>query len=198
MTGGVGPGLFVGAAIAAATVGPSPWLGLLAMALIGLGLVMVLMKIGRPLRAISVLRQPQRSWMSREAWVAKAFFPLALAAVWTGMMALWLAAAGLALLFLYCQGMILREAKGIPAWRAQRIVPLIVATGLTEGAGVFLAACVLLPALAPLARGAAVALPSCSPPPARLTWSRYLNALVSEGAPTKALEMLHGLPRLVL
>ena len=191
MTGGVGPGLFAGAAIAAATVGPSPWLGLLAMALIGLGLVMVLMKIGRPLRAISVLRQPQRSWMSREAWVAGAFFPLALAAVWTGMVALWLAAAALALVFLYCQGMILREAKGIPAWRAQRIVPLIVATGLTEGAGVFLAACVLLPALAPLARGAAVATVVLAAV-RTLAWIAYRRALALDGAPTKALAVLDG------
>ena len=35
-------------------------------------------KIGRPLRFIYVLRQPQRSWMSREAWVAGLLFPLAL------------------------------------------------------------------------------------------------------------------------
>jgi Fe-S-cluster-containing dehydrogenase component/DMSO reductase anchor subunit len=191
MTGGVGPGLFVGAAIAAATVGPSPVLGLLAMALIGLGLVMVLMKIGRPLRAMSVLRQPQRSWMSREAWVGMAFFPLALTAVWTGMMALWLAAAALALLFLFCQAMMLREAKGIPAWRVQPIVSLIVATGLAEGAGVFLLACVLLPALAPLARGAAVATMVLTG--ARtLAWIGYRHALTLEGAPTKALLVLDG------
>lgn len=189
LTGGVGPGLFASAAVAAATVGPSPLLGLLAMVLVGLGLLLVMMKIGRPLRAASVLRQPQYSWMSREAWVAMAFFPLALAAVWTGMTALWLAAAALALLFLFCQGMILREAKGIPAWRAQPIVPLIVATGLAEGAGVFLVACTVLPALAPLTRGTAVAVVALAAI-RTLAWIAYRGALARGGAPVKALAVL--------
>jgi phenylacetyl-CoA:acceptor oxidoreductase subunit 2 len=191
MTGGIGPGLFAGAAVAAVTVGPSAVLGLLAMALVGLGLLLVMMKIGRPLRAISVLRQPQRSWMSREAWVAIAFFPVALAAVWTGVPALWLAAAALGLTFLFCQGMILREAKGIPAWREHRIVPLIVATGLTEGAGVFLAACVVLPALAPLAHSTAAATVVLAAVRA-LAWVAYRSALTRDGAPTKALAVLDG------
>jgi phenylacetyl-CoA:acceptor oxidoreductase subunit 1 len=191
LTGGVGPGLFAGAAVAAVTVGSPAVLGLLAMALVGLGLLLVLMKIGRPLRAVSVLRQPQRSWMSREAWVANVFFPVGLAAVWTGMPALWLAAAALGLMFLFCQGMILREAKGIPAWRQDGIVPLIVATGLTEGAGVFLAACVVLPALAPLARGAAAATVLLAGARA-LAWVAYRGALARDGAPTKALAALAG------
>ena len=189
LTGGVGPGLFVDTAIAAATVGPSVLLGLLAMALVGLGLLLVMMKIGRPLRAISVLRQPQRSWMSREAWVAIFFFPAALAAVWTGMTMLWLAAVVLALGFLLCQAMILREAKGIPAWREPRIVPLIVATGLAEGAGVFLAACVVLPAVAPLARSAALVTVVLAAARA-LAWVAYRSALARAGAPTKALAVL--------
>jgi phenylacetyl-CoA:acceptor oxidoreductase subunit 1 len=189
LTGGVGPGLFAAAAIAAVTVGPSALLGLLAMALVCLGLLLVMLKIGRPLRAVSVLRQPQYSWMSREAWVAMAFFPLALAAVWTGMPALWLAAGTLALLFLFCQGMILREAKGIPAWRVRPIVALIVATGLTEGAGVFLAACAVLPALAPMTRGTALALVGLAAS-RELAWSVYRSALARDGAPTRALAAL--------
>lgn len=189
LTGGVGPGLFAAATVGAVLAGPSTLLGLLAMALVALGLLLVMMKIGRPLRAISVLRQPQRSWMSREAWVALAFFPLALAAVWTGMTVLWLAAAALALLFLFCQGMILREAKGIPAWREPRIVPLIVATGLTEGAGVFLAACVVLPELAPLARGAATVTVLLAAARA-LAWAAYHSALARDGVPSKALAVL--------
>lgn len=189
LTGGIGPGLFAGAAVAAVTVGPSALLGLIAMALIGLGLFLVMMKIGRPLRAYSVLRQPQRSWMSREAWVAMAFFPLALAAVWTGSTALWLVAAGLALMFLFCQAMILREAKGIPAWREPRIVPLIVATGLAEGAGALLAACTILPALAPLERHAAIATVTLAVARA-VAWVAYRRALGQSGAPTKALAVL--------
>jgi phenylacetyl-CoA:acceptor oxidoreductase subunit 1 len=189
LTGGVGPGLFAGGAVAAVTVGPSPLLGLLAMALVGLGLLLVMMKIGRPLRAISVLRQPQQSWMSREAWIALAFFPVALAAVWTGFTTLWLLAAALALVFLLCQAMILREAKGIPVWREPRIVPLIVTTGLTEGAGIFLVASVVLPALSPLVRGAAVVTLLLAAVRA-LAWLAYRGALAREGAPTKALAVL--------
>jgi phenylacetyl-CoA:acceptor oxidoreductase subunit 2 len=191
LTGGVGTGLFTTAAIAAVTVGSAAWPGLLAMALVGLGLLLVMMKIGRPLRAMFVLRQPQRSWMSREAWVALAFFPVALAAVSTGISALWLAAAALALMFLFCQAMILREAKGIPVWREPRIVPLIVATGLTEGAGVFLGASVVLPAVAPMAPGAALATVVLAAIRA-LAWAAYRKALARRGAPTKALAVLDG------
>ena len=189
LTGGIGPGLFTGAAVAALVVGPSAVLGLLAMALVGLGLILVMMKIGRPLRAYSVLRQPQRSWMSREAWVAMAFFPAALAAVWSGSTVLWLAAAALALMFLFCQAMILREAKGIPVWREHRIVPLIVATGLTEGAGALLVACTVLPALAPLAGHVAVATVALAIARA-FAWVAYRRALARRGAPIKALAVL--------
>lgn len=194
LTGGIGPGLFVGAAFATVTGGRVALPGLLALALIALalvalGLLLVMMKIGRPLRAYSVLRQPQRSWMSREAWVAMAFFPLALAAVWTGNVALWLMAAAFALSFLFCQAMILREAKGIPVWREHRIVPLIVATGLTEGAGALLVGCTLLPGLAPLARAVAIATVSLAAIRA-VAWVAYRQALAQSGAPGKALAVL--------
>ena len=45
----------------------------------------------------------------------------------------WLAAA-LALAFIYCQARMLQAAKGIPAWREPLLVPLMVVTGLAEGA----------------------------------------------------------------
>ncbi|MGE3145894.1 MAG: 4Fe-4S dicluster domain-containing protein [Pseudorhodoplanes sp.] len=191
MAGGAGAGLFAAAALAAFGGAPSPLSGMVALALIALGLFMVLLKIGRPLRAAYVLRQPWRSWMSREAWVAGALFPLALAAVWFGRLELWIVAAAFALLFLYCQAMILREAKGIPVWRTPQLVPLIVATGLAEGAGLFLVACVLLPELASLAFGAAMAAVLLAALRA-LTWSFYRRALARAGAPTKALAALDG------
>ena len=40
--------------------------------------------------------------------------------------------------FLFCQGMILEQAKGIPAWRNPRVIAFIMATGLAEGCGLFL------------------------------------------------------------
>jgi phenylacetyl-CoA:acceptor oxidoreductase subunit 2 len=47
--------------------------------------------------------------------------------------------AAMALLFVYCQARILRAARGIPAWREPLTVPLIVLSGLTEGAGLYAA-----------------------------------------------------------
>ena len=121
--------------------------GLVALALIACGLTLLMFKIGRPLRFLHVLRQPQRSWMSREAWVAGALFPLALAALWFGNPMALLAAALVGLLFLFCQGMILEQSKGIPAWRNPRVIALIMATGLAEGCGLLLLLAALLPAL---------------------------------------------------
>jgi phenylacetyl-CoA:acceptor oxidoreductase 26-kDa subunit len=108
----------------------------LALALVSLGLLCVWAEIGRPWRAINVMFNPRSSWMSREA---------ALAPLLVGSGALWLAGpawagvptALLALGFLYCQARILQAAKGIPAWREPLTVPLLVATGLAEGAGLF-------------------------------------------------------------
>src|SRR6185369_6100447 len=71
--------------------------------------------------------------------------------------------------------------KGIPAWRTPAIVPLMVTTGLAEGAGLFLVgtgqefaaiAVVLLVVL----RG--------------LAWRSYMARLQADGAPTRALEVL--------
>jgi phenylacetyl-CoA:acceptor oxidoreductase subunit 2 len=47
-------------------------------------------------------------------------------------------AALAALVFLWCQARILRAARGIPAWRVREIVPLVICTGLAEGAGLAL------------------------------------------------------------
>ena len=55
--------------------------------------------------------------MAREAWIAGAFFPLGALAVWSEAPALTISAAGAAGLFFLSQAMILKEAKGIPAWR---------------------------------------------------------------------------------
>jgi phenylacetyl-CoA:acceptor oxidoreductase subunit 2 len=127
--------------------------------------------------------------MSREAWVAGIFFPLALFAVWSEDSALVGIAAVLGLLFLYCQGMILKEAKGIPAWRSPVIVPLFAVTGLTEGAGLLLAMLPLLPELTPFAPPLAAALLVLVA--ARgLTWMTYSIGLRHAGAPTRMFEVL--------
>jgi phenylacetyl-CoA:acceptor oxidoreductase subunit 2 len=125
MFGGAGAGLLIFSSLSKDM--PAVFVGL---ALVAAGLSAVWLEIGRKLRAIHVFFNPFTSWMTRESFAALALFPVAL--VYPPLAAL-LAAA-----FLYCQARILRAAKGIPAWRAPETVPLIVSTGLAEGAGIAL------------------------------------------------------------
>jgi phenylacetyl-CoA:acceptor oxidoreductase subunit 2 len=135
MGGGAGAGLIVFGVLANT---PAAWLVLLTgAALVGAGLFCVLLEIGRPLRALRVFVNPRSSWMSREAIAATLLMPATLAAAIGLPGTRWLAAA-LALTFVYCQSRIVHAAKGIPAWREPLVVPLIVLTGLTEGAGLTL------------------------------------------------------------
>ena len=170
MCGGAGSGLLVFAALA----GGPRWLLLAGAALVALGLLSVFMEIGRPLRAMNVVRHPARSWMTREAMVAPVLFATVAAAWFGGPRVAWLAAP-VALAFVYCQGRMLQAAKGIPAWREPLTVPLIVATGLAEGGGLWLllaataGPAAMLPWLAfALALGARYAL--------WLAWRRRLRA----------------------
>jgi phenylacetyl-CoA:acceptor oxidoreductase subunit 2 len=156
------------------------------MAIMAVGLVLLLFKIGHPERSLYVLRQPWRSWMSREAWVAGLFFPLAVLAIWFESHILTMVAAVAALLFLFSQAMILKEAKGIPAWRAPAIVPLIISTSFTEGAGLFLAATTMLPALKSVTEPAAIAVVLLSAVRS-WTWQSYRTTLGVEGAPVQSL-----------
>lgn len=140
MAGGAGSGLVVAAALAAAP----GWVFLAGLALVGAGLFAVWLEIGRPWRAANVMRHARLSWMTREAFAALALFAVFgvgfTAAGWSmGTVAPATAALGgvAGAVFVYCQGRILRAARGIPAWREPLIVPLIVATGLAEGAGLF-------------------------------------------------------------
>ncbi|HET7806399.1 MAG TPA: DmsC/YnfH family molybdoenzyme membrane anchor subunit [Pseudolabrys sp.] len=188
--GGMGSGLFLFTALASLRYPELAPLGLIALGLVGLGLFLVLLKIGRPSRSIYVLRQPRRSWMAREAWIAAVFFPLAGLALWSQRPALLAAASAIAVLFLCSQAMILKEAKGIPAWRTFWIVPLVIVTGLAEGSGLFLAvvAPIVPPhSLAQLAAGIAVALIALR----GLAWRSYRTGLESEGAPTGTLTALY-------
>jgi phenylacetyl-CoA:acceptor oxidoreductase subunit 2 len=137
--GGAGCGLLLAAALAG--VGADGEAGLrtgallLAMGLVAAGLLCVWAEIGRPWRAVNVLFHPQTSWMSREAAVAPLLLASAAAALWRP--ALLPAAAALAGGFLYCQARILQAARGVPAWREPLTVPLLIATGLAEGAGLY-------------------------------------------------------------
>jgi len=133
MLGGTGAGLMISLNLGG---GDSAFPILLSLILVAAGLIAVWLEIGRKLRAIHVFFNPFTSWMTRESFAALLLFPLGIGAIFVPS-ALPLAAAA-ALAFLYCQARILRAAKGIPAWRAPQIVPLIVFTGLAEGAGLAL------------------------------------------------------------
>jgi phenylacetyl-CoA:acceptor oxidoreductase subunit 2 len=161
----------------------------MAMTIVALGLFLLLFKIGHPERLLYVLRQPWRSWMSREAWVAGLFFPLAAMATWFGSPALTIAAAVTAFLFLFSQAMILKEAKGIPSWRVRAVVPLIVSTGLAEGAGLFLAATTVFPALKSVSEHTAITVVLLAAVRS-WTWQSYRSTLGIEGAPILALAEL--------
>ncbi len=187
--GGIGSGLFVFTAIAAQRYPQVLPLGWLALAIMALGLATLMAKIGKPLRAIYVLRQPRRSWMSREAWIAGVMFPLGALALWFANPTLMLVAAVLAAGFLFCQAMIMQAAKGIPVWRAVWVVPLLLATGFAEGGGLFLAAIAQFPALTALTGTVAVAVGVLALLRAWV-WRSYLTALVVEGAPSRALAVL--------
>lgn len=192
LCGGAGTGLLAVSAAVAVAGAPFTISALIALALIAFGLFLLLFKIGRPLRSIYVLRQPQRSWMSREAWVAGVLFPLGILAIWFENRAFMVAVAACGMLFLYCQGMILQAAKGIPAWRLPQIVPLFVATGLTEGLGLFialpaspLAGLDAMPLAMPLVVALLVLLAARS-----FAWLAYSTALRKTGAPIRAFEAL--------
>jgi len=137
--GGAGSGLIVFTVASAASDGARLALLAIGLALVGLGLFCVSLETGRPLRALNVFINPRTSWMSREAIVAVLLIAAGAAAMFVDAAFGWLAAA-LALAFSYCQARILRAARGIPAWREPFVVPLVVATALTEGAGVFFVA----------------------------------------------------------
>lgn len=133
MLGGSGAGLMVWLGFMKAA---SPFAILLSLTLVAAGLFAVWLEIGRKLRALHVLFNPFTSWMTREAFAAALLFPLGIGAFFIpqALPLAALAAAG----FLYCQARILRAAKGIPAWRAPKVVPLIIVTGLAEGAALLL------------------------------------------------------------
>jgi phenylacetyl-CoA:acceptor oxidoreductase subunit 2 len=134
--GGAGSGLLVFAVLSGVAGLAGTLLVLAGLGLVGLGLLCVWLEIGRPWRAINVFRRPAASWMTREAMVSVLLFGLGLGV-----------AAGLrtwaplllfaALAFVYCQGRIVQAGKGIPLWREPLTVPLLVTTGLAEGAGLY-------------------------------------------------------------
>jgi phenylacetyl-CoA:acceptor oxidoreductase 26-kDa subunit len=133
--GGAGAGLLAFTVFAGAAP-TAPLLVLAGLALVGLGLLCVWLEIGRPMRALNVFFNVGTSWMSREALVSLLLFGLGLGLA-AGVKGWGLPAAAAAIGFLYCQARIVQAGRGIPAWREPMTVPLLIVTGLAEGAGLF-------------------------------------------------------------
>jgi phenylacetyl-CoA:acceptor oxidoreductase subunit 2 len=185
--GGTGTGLLFFATLAAGSAEAYRVMALVALACIGAGLACVWLEIGRPFRAINVFFHPQTSWMTREGMVAVPLFACGLAAVWFGGGLFVGMAALLGIVFLYCQGRILHAAKGIPAWREPKIVPLILATGFVEGAGLAAVLSAVLPGAGPrwlagVLLGALIL--------RRIAWTLYFKAVDKSGLPKKAMDVL--------
>jgi len=184
MLGGTGAGLLVAWAVSAAVTPAWQAFVVVGLACIGLGLGAVWLEIGRKLRAVNVFFHPQTSWMTREAMVAVVLFGIGLAAIVSGAQALGIAAALVAIGFVYCQGRILHAAKGIPAWREPAVTAFIVTTGLAEGAGAFLAGA----ALAGGSHRAGLAFFALAVVARAIAWSRY-RARLAHGASRRALDI---------
>lgn len=187
--GGAGSGLLIAAATGA-LFGLAVLLPVLvALALVALGLFCVWLEIGRPWRFINVYFHARRSWMTREAIAAVPLFGFGLAAVFSGSVALAVAGALCGLVFVYCQARILQAARGIPAWRHPRIVPLMVVTGLAEGLGLFAIYVAIAGAESSLMQAVAVILLALIGL-RHLAWRTYRDALGSKGAPVATFKAL--------
>lgn len=196
IAGGAGGGLLLCAALAGLDAFATRAAILLALILIGSGLTCVWFEIGRPWRAMNVYRHFSSSWMTREAVVALAVFAAGGLVLLTGASILVVLAGILGFGFLYSQARILAANKGIPAWRHPASIPLMVATGLAEGAG-FLACVASFTTTGP---GSALLLGLLVLIAVRAWfWKSYLSGLTADGAPDAALRVLNALgPRLLL
>jgi len=195
IAGGAGGGLLLLAAVAGLDANAARAAMLTGLVLIASGLTCVWFEIGRPWRALNVYRHFASSWMTREAVAALFLFPIGGLALLTGRTELVALAGILGLAFLYCQARMLAANKGIPTWRHPRSIPLMVATGLTEGAG-FLAAVSVILSPAPsvwVLAGLIAALVVRA-----FFWKAYLVGLVADGAPDGALRVLLGIDRKVV
>jgi phenylacetyl-CoA:acceptor oxidoreductase subunit 2 len=195
--GGTGSGLLTWAAIglfAGLPCFPAVLIGLLFVA--G-GLFMVWLEIGKPWRAFNLFFRPQTSWMTREGITALPLFAVgAITILFDAQALLGLELPSpvmpatitglLALTFLYCQLRIIHSAKGLPAWRAAGIMPLLGISGLTEGLGVYLLVIALFTAVPLPLQIVAIVLVIAR----AFAWYRYLSAMARADVPAPTITAL--------
>jgi len=190
--GGTGAGLLM--AVVASGLAPASGAVLLGMASVIAGLVCVWTEIGQPWRALNVLRHPSTSWMSREALLAPLLIGCGLLAAGTGSPGWrWAMALGAAM-YLYCQARMLQAARGIPAWRQPRSVPLMIGTGLAEGSGLLTA----WSFMAGTASGRLAALLVLACLLRVAAWLAYRRGVRRDGAPNAARAVIDQLHRPLL
>jgi phenylacetyl-CoA:acceptor oxidoreductase subunit 2 len=137
---------------------------------------------------MNVYRHIATSWMTREAVIAPLVFIAGALALLTGQIVFTLLAGVFGAAFVYSQARILSADKGIPAWRHSRCLPVVVATGFAEGAGLLALAA---PLLAPNALVAIVLIAIVTLVLRVILWKQYLAALADEGAPDGSLKALN-------
>jgi phenylacetyl-CoA:acceptor oxidoreductase 26-kDa subunit len=186
MFGGTGSALMLMIAIASYPGTPPLPLGLTALAFIGLGLFMVWLEIGKPWRFIHTYFHPQTSWMTREALAAILLFPVAFFGIVFKIPSMITLAGLLGLLFLYCQARILLASKGIPSWREPAMLPLIISTGLVEGASLLLLFVLILDSI----QGWTLYLLLVLLAIRGLSWNKYRQQLTAGKAPKQTLSVL--------
>ena len=191
MFGGSGGALILMAAIAAWPGTPTLVIGLAALAFVGMGLFLVWLEIGRPWRFLHVFFHPQTSWMTREASVSLLLFATTFMGILLQAPALLAAAGLLGFLYLYCQGRILKASKGIPAWREPAVVPLIISTGLAEGAAILSILLIFSNAEQMWLLYLLMGLLACR----LVSWQHYRQQLALNNAPRVALKILDGINR---
>ena len=154
-------------------------------ALIAAGLACVWFEIGRPWRSLNVFRHLRTSWMSREAVVAPFVLGCGMLSALTGEPTFVIAAGVFGVIYLYCQGRMLAADIGVAAWRDA--LPLMLATGLAEGASLLAVASPWLPGS--VLAGSAAALIVLLALRAQI-WRRYVAGLEAAGAPTRSHDAL--------
>ncbi len=195
--GGTGSSLLFWAAVGLIAGLPYYPAALTGLALVGIGLFMVWLEIGKPWRAFNVFFRPQTSWMTREGIVALPLFVLGAIAILldsgvplpstlSSLFVPALLAGSLSLAFLYCQLRILNSARGLPAWREPRAMPLLGLSGLTEGLGVYL----LLAAIMGMVPKAMLLVLLLLLVMRTLSWRAYIAALTGSAVPESSLTTL--------
>ena len=197
IAGGAGGGLLLCVALVNFEPQATRMAILLGLALIGSGLTCVWFEIGRPWRALNVYRHFSTSWMTREAVTALLLFGAGGLALLT-LQPLAITLTGIfGLVYVYCQANMLATNKGIPAWRHPRSVPLMLATGVTEGAGFLVCVMSIMSVAADRSLVAALLVLIVL---RGLFWQRFRSGLAADGAPQGTLKVLNGInsPLLVL